>query len=220
MAESICTVAGCERPYQSRGCCNMHYIRARRRGLPLPPRIVLLAQPCKIEGCSKYGQSRQMCQKHYTRWLRHGDPLAVFGGPDATGEANHGWAGESTTYRAVHKRLTRTRGPASDYACVVCGLTAAQWSYDYHCPSEHVSPEGHPYTADLSFYSPRCMSCHKLMDAPRKSGCPKGHPFSGDNLIVRKDGTRACRACKKISDHKCYAARALPDTPTVAESAC
>ena len=29
-----------------------------------------------------------------------------------------------------------------------------------------------------------------------KKHCPQGHPYSGDNLIVRPDGRRRCRACE------------------------
>ena len=29
----------------------------------------------------------------------------------------------------------------------------------------------------------------------RKVHCPKGHPYSGENLVVRKNGHRRCRAC-------------------------
>lgn len=32
----------------------------------------------------------------------------------------------------------------------------------------------------------------------RKSHCHRGHPFSGDNLFVRSDGTRRCRACHNL----------------------
>lgn len=30
-----------------------------------------------------------------------------------------------------------------------------------------------------------------------KGACPKGHPYSGDNLIVRGDGKRRCRECDR-----------------------
>ena len=29
-----------------------------------------------------------------------------------------------------------------------------------------------------------------------KTHCPQGHPYSGDNLVVHKNGWRKCRACK------------------------
>jgi len=30
-----------------------------------------------------------------------------------------------------------------------------------------------------------------------KTHCPKGHPYSGDNVIWRKEGKRRCKACQK-----------------------
>ena len=31
---------------------------------------------------------------------------------------------------------------------------------------------------------------------PLKTHCPHGHPYSGDNVLRKKDGSRACRTCK------------------------
>ena len=31
-----------------------------------------------------------------------------------------------------------------------------------------------------------------------KSHCPMGHPYSGDNLRTRKDGSRQCRTCRRV----------------------
>ena len=31
-----------------------------------------------------------------------------------------------------------------------------------------------------------------------KTHCPHGHPYSGENLMIKKDGTRACRTCKNV----------------------
>lgn len=30
-----------------------------------------------------------------------------------------------------------------------------------------------------------------------KTHCPKGHPYSGDNLYVTSEGGRKCKQCKK-----------------------
>ena len=39
-----------------------------------------------------------------------------------------------------------------------------------------------------------------------KTHCPQGHPYIGENLIVRH-GQRSCRICKCASDHRRYAKR-------------
>ena len=33
-----------------------------------------------------------------------------------------------------------------------------------------------------------------------KTNCPKGHPYSGNNLFIERDGSRKCRICRKIYD--------------------
>jgi hypothetical protein len=33
----------------------------------------------------------------------------------------------------------------------------------------------------------------------RKSHCPNGHPYSGDNLYEHPDGSRKCRACMRAN---------------------
>lgn len=33
----------------------------------------------------------------------------------------------------------------------------------------------------------------------RKTHCPKGHPYGGENLIVNHRGSRVCRACRNFS---------------------
>lgn len=33
-----------------------------------------------------------------------------------------------------------------------------------------------------------------------KTHCPRGHPYSGYNLIIRKEGNRQCRTCHQIRD--------------------
>ena len=36
-----------------------------------------------------------------------------------------------------------------------------------------------------------------------RTHCDRGHPFSGSNLILRKDGSRRCRTCKTLSYQRC-----------------
>ena len=38
----------------------------------------------------------------------------------------------------------------------------------------------------------------------RRINCKHGHPLHGDNLIIRSDGKRACRACKKRTSRESY----------------
>ena len=36
----------------------------------------------------------------------------------------------------------------------------------------------------------------------RRTHCINGHPFSGDNLVIRVDGARGCRACRREASRK------------------
>jgi hypothetical protein len=38
--------------------------------------------------------------------------------------------------------------------------------------------------------------------AARKTHCPQGHEYSGDNLILQKNGHRKCRFCVQVYDRK------------------
>lgn len=39
----------------------------------------------------------------------------------------------------------------------------------------------------------------------RKTHCPHGHPYSGDNLHIRPNGDRRCRSCVKAANDARYA---------------
>jgi hypothetical protein len=39
-----------------------------------------------------------------------------------------------------------------------------------------------------------------------RTHCPEGHPYSGENLNIRRDGTQKCRACARIRDRRRRAA--------------
>jgi hypothetical protein len=37
-----------------------------------------------------------------------------------------------------------------------------------------------------------------------KTQCPRGHPYSGDNLFVTRAGKRLCRTCKRMNERAHY----------------
>lgn len=53
----------------------------------------------------------------------------------------------------MHRRIHRKNGPASKHNCVDCGRQALDWSLN-----------GTTYTDNVNDYSPRCRSCHIIMD--------------------------------------------------------
>lgn len=42
----------------------------------------------------------------------------------------------------------------------------------------------------------------------KRTHCGKGHPFSGENLFIKTDGTRACRECSRTRQRRYDQARA------------
>lgn len=82
-----CTVDGCDRPLDGRGCCRAHYARLVRYGDPLAggpmrQRRALARRPsaprptryCDIEGCGRKHLSKGLCRTHYNRRYQNGDP--------------------------------------------------------------------------------------------------------------------------------------------------
>lgn len=43
-----------------------------------------------------------------------------------------------------------------------------------------------------------------VASASKATCCPKGHPYLGRNLILKRDGSRACRSCSNIRDQQRY----------------
>jgi len=69
-----CEVDGCDNKHYSRGYCQKHYARWKRRGpegLDIAPRAL---KPCLVDGCDKVASPRGLCHGHYQR-LRRGSAL-------------------------------------------------------------------------------------------------------------------------------------------------
>ncbi|MCW5951966.1 MAG: HNH endonuclease [Propionibacteriaceae bacterium] len=75
MAQTICSIDGCDSRARARGWCTKHYQRWQDHGDPTYERPTL----CTIAGCSNpigtTGGGRGWCGTHYMRWKRTGDPL-------------------------------------------------------------------------------------------------------------------------------------------------
>lgn len=115
------------------------------------------------------------------------------------------------SYHAIHQKLRRIRGRASDYPCRRCGETAREWSYNGADPDERIGlsrtgagrPISVPYSLDLSFYEPLCRHCHRMRDPNHqraKTHCVRGHEFTPENTYIQPGLTRRqCRACNRAA---------------------
>lgn len=149
-----CDIDDCGRPTHSKGMCSAHSRRASRHGDPLTP---LVRKPnegaCSVDDCDQPMRKTGLCAGHYVMLARYGEIR----------EWNYRW-GEGG-YVPTHALLRRTRGRPETHACVDCGLTAREWSYDGGDPAEQIDPNrGCPFTRNFEYYSPRCVRCHRFYD--------------------------------------------------------
>lgn len=165
MSRPECRVDGCAKESRGRGLCSMHWTRWRKHG---DPNIVKRSgvdyqapRTCSVDGCAVRAHSHGFCPKHLRRWQKHGDPQHI---APITGRPP---AGEFPSYGAIHKRLTRSLGPARLHLCIDCGKPAQEWSYDGSDPDQIEALERGStvfYSLDIERYEPRCVSCHRKHD--------------------------------------------------------
>ncbi len=113
---------------------------------------------CLIEQCGGKPVGRGYCKKHYLRLWRRG----------TTEKFKYDY---SEKYVAVHMRVSRINGKASDSLCADCESQAEDWSYDNQDPDELMvmrNGSNIKYSAKPEHYEPRCRRCHKAFDAKHK----------------------------------------------------
>lgn len=176
MNKTTCTIDECTKDVRSKHSpyCNMHYFRVYRGGqvgtAELRKRPSRSAN-CEVDGCTKPDAERGLCSMHGTRKRRHGDVNTVNERDYPTGAANTAWLGDSVGYNGAHLRVSKLRGPASNYLCIDCGDQALHWSYDHADPNElHAdlaTSTGVAYSSSTAHYDPRCVPRHKMFDLHR-----------------------------------------------------
>lgn len=94
---------------------------------------------------------------------------------------------------------TGRRPHPNTLACVDCGHVWSEGErrheYDHHlgyAAQHHLDVE------------PVCTSCHAKRDSAKiaQTHCVHGHEFSFENTIIKSNGARQCRQCRKAFDQK------------------
>lgn len=102
----------------------------------------------------------------------------------------------SFTYEAIHGRMRRDRGRASEYWCDSCDARAYDWAYlrDVEDLQRIVDEKGRAYSRDyFEMYVPMCRPCHRQADL--KTHCKHGHPLTLENTVLGRQGERRCLTC-------------------------
>lgn len=149
--------------------CEACYCRTWRNGTPgYRVRLKVL----KRKRC-------EVCSSYFTGRLSPSGPVRhcsrACAGLSNTGDRNPTWKGDDVGYSAVHSRVRRVKGAASDYPCVDCGGNAQHWSVDRDAPRLRFE-DGMPYSSEPDDYYPRCAACHKAYDMSRLATSGVGWP--------------------------------------------
>lgn len=98
-----------------------------------------------------------------------------------------------TTYSGAHTNTARTRGRAVDQVCG-CGQPAKEWALLHGAPGTQVDTAGKSFSIDPHDYVAMCFRCHRVYDKSQITECPKGHPYSDEN-VIHDAGKRKCKTC-------------------------
>ena len=164
MSRPECRMGGCAKESRGRGLCSTHWLRWRNHGDPNVVKVsgvdYNVKPPCSVDGCDRLSHGRGYCNMHLRRVSKHGDPAVL-------GQTGRPLIGDVPTWHAIHKRLSRTFGPAREQLCIDCAAPAREWSYNGLDCAEIAAPEGR-YSLNLAHYDPRCVSCHRKFDGAGK----------------------------------------------------
>lgn len=181
--------------------------------------------------------ARGLCNTHWMEWRRaagddfkslYGDPLARFWakvdkrGPDecwpwlgGTERSGYGYvriAYDGARFSKAHRFAYHVSvGPIPRDLDLdhVCHTRDENCRAGNDCPHRRCCNPAHlePVTERTNVLRSRTGSA----DNARKTHCIHGHELSGDNLIIRSDGGRRCRECKRASSRREYLAKTRRD---------
>lgn len=179
---SSCRFPGCGRDIQAVGLCCGHY-KQHNLGKPLKPLRVI--RPAWADPTIAYQESP--CPAL-------GSPCHVFSG----GTNGHGYGAVRCDGRMIGAHVyvwMRANG------AVPKGLMI-----DHRCRNRRCCNIEHLRLVTNRTNSLENSESFAAANAA-KTHCPKGHPYSGENLITESNGRRKCRACTRRKERERYATR-------------
>lgn len=173
-----CLVNGCDQPWTRKGMCRKHYDRFRKHGTTDLP-----AGPSVTE-------------RFWSKVVPDGDCLRWTGGSRSMGYGVFSIATGTWPVKlvAAHRwAWEQANGPIPD-GLVLDHLCRNPWCVN----PDHLEPVT-PRENSLRGVGPAAQHA-------KKTHCPAGHPYAGDNLVIRR-GKRECRQCIRRRDREGYARR-------------
>ncbi len=112
--------------------------------------------------------------------------------------ASKNWRGYGQFSIGSRRNGTYTMVKAHRVAWALCGgLMPNGKQLDHLCRVRHCVNPDHMEPVSRRENILRGVSPSAI--AARRTHCPRKHPYSGDNLYTRPDGSRECRICKRQS---------------------
>ncbi|MFJ4997129.1 NUMOD4 motif-containing HNH endonuclease [Microbacterium sp. NPDC088619] len=205
-----CSVSDCSSPVSARGWCSRHYHRWHRTGSPVAP-------------ASPQGES----EDHSQSWR----PVVGFEGIyEVSDQGNI----RSLTRIDPHPRLGEVHRLGKRRSLIEMGNGYMRVMLSSGGKKSQVSVHRVVLEAFVGPCPPGMEACHangirgdnrlsnlrwdtRVSNAAdraqhgndwqkKKTHCPQGHPYTGDNLVLESAGARRCRTCKRASDAR-YSAR-------------
>ena len=202
IAVTGCTVDGCDRKHQAFGLCNVHYQRMLRVGatdLTFAPKSV-----CSVENCDRGAPIVSgLCVLHRQRMRRIGTtelptveelfwshvvtmPNGCMEWTGATDPKGYGHGTVNGGHFAAHRRAWELANGPIPNGLHVC----------HHCDNPPCCNPEHLFLGTMKDNMMDMVSKGRSWQQ-RKTHCPQGHEYAGENLYVLPAGGRACRTCAR-----------------------
>ena len=189
---TLCAVAGCERPTLAGGLCSKHYQRVWSRGTTADPiRLTMSPEDRFWPKVNKQGGYPDFMDDPLVRVTEADGECWIWTG--AIGGKGYGAFNRPTGSRVAHViswewANGRSRGEAMDI--------------DHLCRVHACVRPGHLEEVTRKENARRGLApVVNGRHNSKKTHCPQGHPYSGDNLYVN-NGHRQCRRCKSDFDKR------------------